>query len=400
MPDLNPTIIEWARTTAGLSLDEAAAALGMSSPDRLQAIEAGEEAPSRPLLLKMSKQYRRSLLTFYLTEPPKKGDRGEDFRTLPAGQFIAADVLLDALIRDLKARQRLVRTTLEDEEEARSLAFVGSMHITDGTAAVLDEIRKTLKADLATFRACKSAGDAFAYLRACAEDIGVFVLLISNLGSHHSTIPVEAFRGFVIADQIAPFVVINDQDAKTAWSFTLLHEIVHLWLGATGVSGEYAGNAIEQFCNDVAGEFLLPTTELGSLGIGRAHDLDATVVALSEFARARNLSRTMVAYKLYRVGVITRETWRALDDKVKAMWLEDKAHQKARERTTESGPSYYVIHRHRLGRPLLEFARRNLLAGTLSPVKAARILGVKPRNVHPLLVDRPQRRGSNKEVNS
>jgi Zn-dependent peptidase ImmA (M78 family) len=235
-------------------------------------------------------------------------------------------------------------------------------------------------------------------LRTCAEEIGVFVLLISNLGSHHSTIPVEAFRGFVIADPIAPFVVINDQDAKTAWSFTLVHEIVHLWLGATGVSGADAENAIEQFCNDIAGEFLLPKAELRSLNIGKTHDLDATIAALSAFAEERNLSRVMVAYKLYRTGAITWDAWHALNKKLRAIWLEEKAHQKARDRKSDSGPSYYVVRRHRLGRALLEFASRNVLSGTLSPVKAGRILGVKPRSVHPLLLDVPQRSTTNKKA--
>jgi len=33
-----------------------------------------------------------------------------------------------------------------------------------------------------------------------------------------------------------PFIVINDQDARAAWSFTALHEVAHLGLGTTGVS--------------------------------------------------------------------------------------------------------------------------------------------------------------------
>src|SRR3546814_17037769 len=63
---------------------------------------------------------------------------------------------------------------------------------------------------------------------------------------------IDAFRGFALADPIAPFVVINDRDAKTAWSFTLLHEVAHLWIGATGVSGGHFEGSTEQFCNDVA----------------------------------------------------------------------------------------------------------------------------------------------------
>jgi Helix-turn-helix domain len=67
---LNPDILTWARNTAGLSADEAARALGFnntrrrSATERLMALEAGEEEPSRSVLLKMAKAYRGSLLVF------------------------------------------------------------------------------------------------------------------------------------------------------------------------------------------------------------------------------------------------------------------------------------------------------------------------------------------------
>ncbi|MFY1080099.1 ImmA/IrrE family metallo-endopeptidase, partial [Escherichia coli] len=77
-----------------------------------------------------------------------------------------------------------------------------------------------------------------------------------NLGSHHSALNVELFRGFALSDKVAPFVVINDQDSEQAWSFTLLHELAHIWLGQTGVSGGRPTSVIETFCNDVAGRIL------------------------------------------------------------------------------------------------------------------------------------------------
>jgi len=52
------------------------------------------------------------------------------------------------------------------------------------------------------------------------------------------------------------------QDSDTAWSFTLLHELPHIFLGQTGVSGSTAGTPVEIFCNDVAGRVLLPPAEL------------------------------------------------------------------------------------------------------------------------------------------
>ena len=83
MPIVNPKILKWARETAGMTLEEAAQALDVTRPQRLEELELGKEQPSRPLLLRMAKEYRRPLLTFYLSNPPGRGDRGQDFRTLP-----------------------------------------------------------------------------------------------------------------------------------------------------------------------------------------------------------------------------------------------------------------------------------------------------------------------------
>ncbi len=118
MPTVNPKILLWARETAALTLEDAARKLGLiesrgvSAVSRLKALESGAVAPSRPMLVKMAKQYRRPLLVFYMSAPPKTGDRGKDFRTLPGGFSLAENALLDALIRDIRARQSMVRSTL------------------------------------------------------------------------------------------------------------------------------------------------------------------------------------------------------------------------------------------------------------------------------------------------
>src|ERR1700761_373070 len=101
---LNPLILKWARETAGLTVDEAAHALrfrdtrGRSAAERLQAMEAGGEEPSRSVLVSMARTYHRSLLVFYLSEPPRTGDRGQDFRRAPGTQPLEYDPTLDALI--------------------------------------------------------------------------------------------------------------------------------------------------------------------------------------------------------------------------------------------------------------------------------------------------------------
>jgi Zn-dependent peptidase ImmA (M78 family) len=385
MPALNPEILRWARETTGMSVEEAAQAL-LIKPARLRALEVGEEQPSRAVLLRMSKKYRRSLLTFYLATPPKRGDRGQDFRTLPPDRSIEDEAVLDALIRDLKARQSLVRSIVKDEEEVEPLNFVGSRTMADGVNSVVALIQKTLDVALEDYRAQDDYDAAFAYLRERAESAGVFVLLVGNLGSHHSAIPVEIFRGFAIADEYAPFVVINDQDARPAWTFTLLHELAHLCLGTTGISGGRADKDIEQFCNEVAGEFLLPADEVRGLNVTDKTSVDDAIAMITEFARPRRVSRAMVTFKLLRAKQINWETWRKFDDAIHQMWLRERDKYKAQQKKGDSGPSYYVVRRHRVGKALLNLVNRSMNAGALSPVRAAKVLGVKPRAVYPLLV--------------
>ena len=152
MPTVNSDILIWARETAGLTEEEAAKKLGLSGPDRLKALELGKRDPSRRQLVNMSAKYRRPLLTFYLPYRPRESDRGQDFRTLPDDYPETDDALLDALMRDVQARQSVIRVLVEEEEEAAPLAFVGAAQISDGVQSLVASIQSTLAFDLASFR--------------------------------------------------------------------------------------------------------------------------------------------------------------------------------------------------------------------------------------------------------
>jgi Zn-dependent peptidase ImmA (M78 family)/transcriptional regulator with XRE-family HTH domain len=388
MSAIQPKVLTWARETAGLSLDDAARALGLTDArgrtgeQRLEAMELGEDEPTRPVLLKMAKTYRRPLLVFYLAEPPKAGDRGQDFRTLPGHEKFNPE--LDALLRDIKARQGLIRSMLEDDK-AEPLEFVSSATMELTAPKLAGRMAERLNFSLARYRASKTSDEAFTYLRETIEASGVYILLLGNLGSHHTNIPVEVFRGFALADNTAPVIVINDQDAKTAWSFTALHELAHLWLGQTGISGTDSENKIERYCNDVAGEFLLPASEVQQLAPILKLSLATVAEQIGPFAQAHRVSRAMVAYKLYRAGMIGKTTWAVLDQRFKDEYLRFKEREAEKNKNAEGGPNYYVVRRHRVGHALLGLVRRSLDEGTITYTKAGRVLGVKPRSVEPLL---------------
>jgi Zn-dependent peptidase ImmA (M78 family) len=390
MPNIKPEILIWARETAGLTPEAAVKKLGItatkaaSALERLASFEAGEAEVSRSLLLKMSQQYRRPLLAFYMSSPPRDSDRLEDFRNVP-DRDPTSDALIGAIVRDVRARQTMIRELLIEDEVGEPLPFVSSMKIGDGVDAVVSSISEVLSIKVADFRAQPSPEQAFAYLRAKAEEAGLFVLLIGNLGSHHTAIDTDAFRGFALADKVAPFIVINDQDARTAWSFSLMHELAHVWLGASGVSGKLSDQKIEKFCNDVASAFLLPQHELASVQLGSS-DMNDLVRAVGGFAKQRHLSGSMVAYSLLRAGLIDEKVWRSLSSIFLALWRKNRDAKKASKGDT-TGPDYYVVRRHRLGHALLNIVARSIDEGSLTPTRAGQVLGVKPRNVAPLLSD-------------
>ena len=81
--NINPEILKWARESADLSEEEAAARIGLTSSEKasaaekLRELEDGEKFPTRGQLLKIASVYRRPLITFYMKEKPRKGERGK-----------------------------------------------------------------------------------------------------------------------------------------------------------------------------------------------------------------------------------------------------------------------------------------------------------------------------------
>jgi len=388
MPRINPDVLIWARETAGLSREKAAKALAIggskvSGPEMLRRYEDGEKEASRTLIAKMASVYRRPLLVFYLPFPPARAERGEDFRTLPEELRIESKGPLDALLRDIYVRQDLVKNVLQDVEEAFPRDYVGSVRVDLEPASVSDYLGKLIGFDINEFRRYGKSEEAFSYLRKLIEEMGTFVLLIGNLGSHHTNIPVEAFRGFALSDKIAPFIVINDQDAPPARSFTLLHEFAHILIGVTGLSGSRAEQKIERYCNDISSLLLLPANDLSKQN-WHAENIDVLTQKISGFAKSINVSSSLVAYRLFASGVIEQDTWNTLSQKFRELWAAQKAAAKE-GRDSSSGPSYYVVKRHKLGGAIVNLVQRTMREGALTATKAGRVLGVKPANVYNLV---------------
>lgn len=385
MPSVSPEILIWARKTAGHGVADAAKKLGIldsksaSAEQKLRVFELGESEPSRSLLLRMAKQYRRPLLVFYLRKPPIEGSRGEDFRTVDEEIDPAEAGLVNALVRNVKVRQEIVRDAFLSSGERDPLDFVGSFDRKNGAEELVKKITYSLEFEHSAYRAKKNQDEAFKYLRECVEATGVFTMLLGNLGSHHTNLSTKAFRGFALSDDVAPFIVVNDQDAKAAWSVTLIHELAHIWLGESGVSGADFDRGIEKFCNDVASLLLLPEKDLKvSFDFATLESLEGSIGEIDRIAEWSKVSSRLVAYRLLKIDALTKTSFDDISKHFDGRWLENKTSQKAKMKKSSGGPSYYVLKRYRNGSALVEASERMLRSGELSTTKAAAVLGVRP----------------------
>lgn len=394
--DVNPEILVWARQSAGFDVEEAARKAGFkdssksSAAEKLATLEAGEKQPTRNQLVKFANVYKRPLITFYLAEPPKTGKRGQDFRQTPDARGVRDNGMLDALLRDTKAKQEMVRDILVDEEDFEAPGFVGSAGLDIGVSKVVQLIAETLVFDYTDINLRKGDPSAlFGRLRMAAEDAGVFVLVVGDLGSHHTQIQADVFRGFAIADPVAPFVVLNAKDARPARAFTLIHELAHVWLGQTGVSGNISTDTpksenakIERFCNDVAGEFLLPESHFRNTAIHfEPNDTEAARACIDLVASRWSVSEPMVAYRFQRTGELSESAYQTLRQEYHQRWLANVRKEKAKQKEAGGGPSGYVIKYHNLGQALVDVVHRNFKERNLTHTNAARLLGGKAISV-------------------
>lgn len=399
--NINPDILVWAREHAGLTLDDAAHQLGLkdtekkTAADKLAEFETGEKRPSYPQLDKLAKLYRRPLITFYMSKPPAPAKTGEDFRRPTSEVTRRENAILGMLVRDVRARQEMVKDILEDDPDHMPVRIVGSASMQEGVSTFVAKIAQLLDFDPGAPRTRRGNGsnpeDLFRTLRSSTESAGIFVLLAGDLGSHHSALSTDVFRGFTLSDELAPFVVVNDQDSKSGQSFTLVHELAHILMGQSGVSGQpdvgevvNKHDAIERFCNDVAGQFLLPDAALTNRPSADA-DLDIVRMMITGTAELWSVSESMVAYRWRRLGWISHHVYTALLADYRARWLAYREQRRVDRSPDSSGPSYYAVRQSKLGNALLGVVYRSLYDNALSHTKAAKVLGVSLSSVEPLL---------------
>jgi Zn-dependent peptidase ImmA (M78 family)/transcriptional regulator with XRE-family HTH domain len=365
-----PLMLKWAREKVPFSIPEAARALNVAE-QKLIDWESGKESPSIAKLRSIAKRYKRPLMVFYLAEPPKGFAVVRDFRTLRNGNPTFSPSLTLA-IRVAQERQAWAEDVLLNEGEKR-LNYVGSKTVESSIPEVATEIRRKLGITTDVLSRLKSPGEAFALWRSRIESIGCFVFQVPK-------VDLNEMRGFALPNQYAPVIAVNIKDRVAARIFTLIHELCHIYLGETGVSG--AGNLqfspgtrnpVERFCNRVAAATLVPLKDLKErVPNGWAYRPDQIV---GELAAVYKVSRPVILIRLFDAGVANREYVRSKF----AMFNRPPKSKSASNR--RGGPKWAKVVLTRSGQAFARLVLSNYQSGTIHGGELSSLLNMKMQHL-------------------
>ena len=278
-------MLAWARERSGLTFD----ALTQRFPKLLE-WESGDTWPTLRQLEDFARATHIPVGFLLLPAPIAEALPIPDFRTMAdAAVDTPSPDLLDTVLQ-CERRQEWYRSYAQTNRE-EAVRFVGSLTLATGIEEAGAAIRKTLTFEIDDRGPTWSA--ALERLIEKAEEQGVLVMRNGVVGSNtHRKLDPHEFRGFALADPLAPLIFVNGADSKAAQIFTVAHELAHLWVGETALSDARLDvtptNAVERWCNQVAAEVLVPLQALRD-NFDRTRDLTEELDRLALLFKASTL---------------------------------------------------------------------------------------------------------------
>lgn len=369
-------VFKWARESAKMTEEIAASKIAVSV-EKLKEWETGESFPTIRQAQNLAKAYKRPFALFFLPDIPNDFQPLQDFRKPGSKELSTSSIFI---IREIQQKQAWI-SDLNKENNENIVPFVGRFSIKDSTIKVAQDILDTLNISPLNY---KTNNPILEWIDK-AESNGVF---ISRTSFIHSRLKLDSneIQGFAIADNYAPFVFINSDDWKSPQLFTLVHELVHIWIAETGISNDLEPsikkgasiNPIELFCNEVAANALMPLEFIESL------DKNAFDNAKEVYKNAKTIGVSSFALivRALNLNIISLDSYKKL--KVEAdfeynEFLKREAEKKARQKEKEKtgGPNYFLLQLNRNSRLFTQAVLDAFNGGYIEPTQASNLLNVK-----------------------
>jgi len=295
----NRNSIRWAIQRAGAELED----LLLAFPKLTEWINE-ESDPTVKQLEKLTKKLHVPFGYMFSEDLPEENISFPFFR---AGKEPSEKVSLNVYhtIQILKDRQNWL-TEYMRESGYEDLPFVGKYNVGTGYLAIVNDIRNTLHLKQNWASKHPTWERTLDFLTYKIEEAGIIVTF-NGIVENNTTrkISVDECRGFVLVNELAPFLYINSADTKAAQMFTLIHELAHIWLGeSAGFDLDNmlpADHPMELLCDQVAAEFLVP----GELLV-KIYQREQSISTLS---RQFKVSPIVIGRRLLDLGLIEKPSF-------------------------------------------------------------------------------------------
>ena len=361
--DVKPELLRWARERGGLDL----AVLVRRFPRYLE-WERGTERPTLKQLEAFARISRAPVGYLFLSEAPIEEVPIPDFRTVGDSAIGRPSPEMLDTVYLCQQRQDWYREFARVEGEGPR-PFVGSASIGSDVEATAALMRRALGFDLDERHTLPTWSAALRRFAEQAEALGVLVMISGIVGnSTRRRLDPEEFRGFALADPLAPVVFVNGADTKAAQMFTLARELAHLWLGESALSDVALRptpvHRVEAWCNRVAAELLVP----GQV-VRAAHDASADLSSETQRLAKRFKVSTLVVLRRFKdVGRLGEVEFRvAYRDEIGRLSA----------RPAASGGSFHPTLSVRVGHRFGHALVTSTLEGRTSFSESLRLLGIR-----------------------
>lgn len=361
--EVQPELLAWASQRSRRDIEDL--------NRRFSWLDDGERGQGPPPTLRQLEDFATETHTpigmLLLQEPPVERLPLPDFRTLRDERLEHPSVDLLDTIHLAQQRQEWYRSYARFHG-LEPVAVVGSLDLSTDVGQAGARIRDQLH--FAVDTRSGSWTDALRGLTEQAENLGIMVMVSGVVGSNNRRVlDPEEFRGFSLVDEFAPVVFVNGADTKAAQNFTLVHELVHVWLGEGGVDNPSMGQReqydVERWCNAVAAEVLVPGDDL----LAVFDPARPPSGQLDGLARRFKVSTLVVLHSLFDARALNWHEFRA----AYAEQLE-----KVRNRATGSdGGNYYNTTPARASKRFTRAILTDVFEGRTSQRDASRLIGVR-----------------------
>lgn len=347
----------WALHRAGLTEDSY-----MNSHPRsdLRLWLSDEKRPTVRQLEDFAKSVNIPFGYLFLDEIPQERIPFPVFRG-DAGRYDHFDLNVYDTVGVVEQRQ----SWLEDyllENEVDTCQLVGTVTRQTPVQEAVERLRRVLNLEPRWAFGLATSDAAVSKMTEMMEYAGIFIAFNGVVGNNtRRPIKVSECRGFALVNHVAPYVFVNNQDAKSAQLFTLAHETAHLMLGVSAGHAEAflpADDLDERYCDMVAAEFLVPAAVLREIWDGNIRNM----------SHRFKVSELVIARRAHDLGLISDIVYREF-------WQEYQNRPVVAKKSTAGG-SFYMTSVKRVGRLFALHVRNAVNSRQLSYTQAYRLTGL------------------------